>query len=232
MKCFFGNRSVYTRTKYKEKTVKKIFITVLLVSLAIFLSMGCVTKQVLRTKYDYRSYNEQIISFYLNPRGDEVIFIGNQYHYIFNRETKAFIELLKNRDILKLEHNNLEISTRVDENTLVYSDIVVRFIDRSLTQKQKSWFQTHSYRQIRGKKTVYIKDYHIAGNRYLSNPNVNAKVERLKHVLEIKIDEAHIKSGDTLRKIVMTPLAVVGDAVLIGGVVVLSPIFLLMNAIN
>ena len=203
----------------------------LLVGLAIFLSMGCVTKQVLRTQYDYSSYNEQIISFYLNPKGNEVVFIGKKYHYIFNRDTKAFIELLKNRDVLNLEQKNLEISTRVDENTLISSDIVVRIRDRGLTKKQKSLLQVH-FTQSRGKETFYVRDYHISGNRYLSNPNVNAKVERLKHTLEVKIDEAHIKSGDTLRKIAMTPLAVAGDAVLIAGVVVLSPIFLLMNIAN
>ena len=204
----------------------------LLVGLAIFLSMGCVTKQVLKTKYDYSSYNEQIISFYLNPKGDEIVFIGKEYHYIFNRDTKAFIELLKNRDILKLEQKNLEINTRVEENTLVRSDIVVRFMERDLTQKQKLWLQAN-FMQIRGRGEIsYVKDYHIRGNRYLSNPNVNAKVEKLKHTLEVKIDEAHKKSGDTLRKIAMTPLAVAGDAVLIAGVVVLSPIFLLMNIAN
>ena len=205
----------------------------LLIGLAIFLSMGCVTKQVLKTQYDHNSYNEQIISFYLNPKGDEVAFIGKKYHYIFNKDTNEFIDLLKNRDALKLEQSNLKINTRVEDNTLVHSDIAVKFIDRGLTQKQKLWFQTHNFMQIRGRReTSYVKDYHISGNRYLSNPKVNTKVERLKHTLEVKIYESYKKSGDTIRKIVMTPLAVAGDTVLIAGAVVLVPIYMLINAIN
>ena len=221
--------------------MKKIFMTVLFIGLAIFLSMGCITKDVLRTQYDYSSYKEQIISFYLNPKGDEVAFIGKKYHYIFNKGTKEFIELLKNREALELEQSNLKINTRVEDNTLVHSDIAVRFIDRGLTQKQRLWFQTHKFMQIRGRKeTSYVKNYHIIGNRYLSNPNVNAKVERLKHTLEVEIVEMHVKSGDTIRKIVMTPIAVAGDTILIaggtvlavGGAVLLLPVAILSNAVK
>ena len=200
----------------------------LFVGLAIFLSMGCITKQVLRTKHDYTSYKEQIISFYLNPKGDEVAFIGKKYHYIFNKGTNEFIELLKNRDALKLEQSNLKINTRVEDKTLVHSDITVMFIDRGLTQKQRLWFQTHNFMQIRGRKeTSYVKSYHISGDRYLSSSDVNAKVEKLKHTLEIEIAEMQVKSGDTIRKIVMTPIAVVGDTILIAGAIVLAPIYLL-----
>ncbi len=210
--------------------MKKIFITVLFVGLAIFSSMGCITKSVLKTEYDYSSYKEQIISFYLNPKGDEVAFIGKKYHYIFNKGTNEFIELLKNRDALKLEQSNLKINTRVEDNTLVHSDIAVRFVDRGLTQKQRIWFQTHNFMQIRGRKeTSYVKSYHISGDRYLSSSDVNAKVEKLKHTLEVEIAEMHVKSGDTIRKIVMTPIAVAGDTLLMAGAIVLTPIYLLMN---
>ena len=150
--------------------------------------------------------------------------------YIFNKDTNEFIDLLKNRDALKLEHSNLKIATRVRDNTLVYSDILVKFRDRDLTQKQKLWVHTHKFMQIQVKKeTSYVKRYHISGNRYLSNSNVNTKVEKLKHILEVEIGDFHVKSGDTLRKIVMTPLAVAGDTILMAGAIVLTPIYLLMN---
>ena len=84
--------------------------------------------------------------------------------------------------------------------------------------------------QVRGRReTSYVKSYHISGNRYLSNQNVNAKVERLKHTLEVEIAEMRVKSGDTIRKIVMTPIAVAGDTLLMAGAIVLTPIYLLMN---
>ena len=171
--------------------MKQLFIVVLFVGLGIFLSMGCVEKHTFDApNYKYHHYKEQIISFYLNSKGDEITFIGKQYHYNFNKNTKEFIEFFKNRDFLKLKQKNLsKIGTTIYEKNRVHSNFLAIFTNENLTEIQISWLMSHHYIKGRGSNPSYIKVYHIEGKRYLSNSNVNIKVKKLKHIIDLDIKE-------------------------------------------
>lgn len=210
--------------------MKKLFTMVLIIGVGIFLSMGCVTKSVLQSEHAYYPYKERIISFYINPKGNEVVFIGQKYHYIFNNDTPKFIDMLRNKEFLNLQQNNLEIRTRIHGENLerVYSDITVKISKIGLTPQQNSWLTSRRYTNIYFPEALYVNNYRIGGKRYLSNPQVNQSVKKLNQPIDLEIEESHIAKGDTLRKIAMTPLAVGADAVLVVGAVILSPVFLFM----
>ncbi len=172
--------------------MKKIFISITALAIIIFLSLGCAEKYTFDApNYKYHTYKEQISSFYLNnQRGDEITFIGKQYYYVFNQNTKEFIDFFKNRDFLKLKQKNLsKIKIIVDEKNGVHSNFLAMFDNESLTEVQKSWINSHHYIKGRGPNSTYIKVYHINGKRYRDTPKENIKVERLKSLIHLDIEE-------------------------------------------
>ena len=226
--------------------MKKIFVTVLLVGLAIFLSMGCVTKQVWTDKTEGVPYQERIISFYNNKEEGKIIFIGEKYHYIFDKGTKEFSEFLEAKKRLKLKENHRGIyaSTSRRESEKVDVNFDFEFKKNNITQEQEKWLEGHNARFIRRPRAVkdgtdiyepdkmeidgYGLNYHLSGKRYQATTQVNDHVVRLKNPINIEVVEFKVTDKkSTLYKVAMTPLSVTADAGLIiigaGAAIIYAP---------
>ena len=228
--------------------MKKLFIGITFIALLIFSSVGCVTKQIWKDKRIYNPYDEQIVAFYLNPKGDEVVFVGEKYHYIFNENTQAFIALLKARKFLGLNQTDLAISATIDikDNRKISSRVFLHFNREALSPKQTHWFKAHNIKNTpyygkepNPERFVYSQSYAIKGIRYKAKSEVNKQVLQLTSPLEISIDEPYIDKKSTLYKIAMTPLSVTADAGLVvlgigvGAVaLVASPFVLIYDSIK
>ncbi len=81
--------------------MKKTFLLITIITITIFSSIGCITKQVWRNNTKSHPYKETIMAFYANPKSSELAFIGEKYHYIFQEKTEAFTKLLNNKEFLK-----------------------------------------------------------------------------------------------------------------------------------
>jgi len=214
--------------------VKKIFITVLLVGLAIFLSMGCITKQVWTDKVRGVPYQERILSFYNNKDEGKIIFIGEKYHYIFDKGTKEFTTFLEAKKGLKLKENHLGIyaTTNRRDREKVEVSLNFEFKKNNLTQEQQSWLEGHNARFIRRPKIIkdrpviyrpeqmeidgYVLNYHLLGKRYQATAEVNNHVVKLKNPINIEVVEFKVTDKkSTLYKVAMTPLSVTADAGLV-----------------
>jgi len=236
--------------------VKKIFITVLLVGLAIFLSMGCITKQVWTDKVRGVPYQERILSFYNNKDEGKIIFIGEKYHYIFDKGTKEFTTFLEAKKGLKLKENHLGIyaTTNRRDREKVEVSLNFEFKKSNLTQEQQSWLEGHNARFIRRplprkdgddydipviyapeqmEIDGYVLNYHLLGKRYQATAEVNNHVVKLKNPINIEVVEFKVTDKkSTLYKVAMTPLSVTADAGLIiigAGVAIIYAPFALAN---
>jgi hypothetical protein len=205
-----------------------------------FSSIGCVTKAVWEDKHTSTPYNETILAFYTDAKTNNIAFIGEKFHYIFDKQTKEFIELLKNKDFLNLKKENLRINASVSQSD-IQTDISVTFDLDKINKKQNLWLTSHNYREVMipppphsqiGVK-VYMKHYHINGKRYLVDSKVNAVAYRLKRAIGIRIMEHKVEKGNLAKKIALTPLSVtadaVGSAIVLAGAVVLLPVGLLAS---
>ena len=225
------------------KNYKKWFWVLVLATMVWFSSFGCVTKAVWEDKHTATPYSETILAFYTNSKSKDIAFVGDKFHYIFNKNTKGFIELLKDKDLIKLQKENLQISASVGQPTSsdIYTNINVQFDISKLNNIQKSWFISHKYREVmippppHGKAgvKVYMRIYSMNGKRYLVNPKVNAVAYRLKRAIGIRIMEHKTKKGNFAKKIALTPLSVTADAVgsviVLAGAVVLVPVGLIAS---
>jgi len=225
------------------KNYKKWFLASILVTMAWFSSFGCVTKAVWEDKHTTIPYNETILAFYINDKSSDIAFVGEKFHYIFNRETKGFIELLKDKDLINLQKENLQIDASVGQPTSsdIFTNITVRVDITKLNSKQKSWFISHNYKEVKipphpNRQTgvkVYMRHYGMNGKRYLVNSKVNAVAYRLKRAIGIRIMEYKTQKGNLAKKIALTPLSVTADAVgsviVLAGAVVLIPVGLIAS---
>jgi hypothetical protein len=208
--------------------LKKVFLSISVIVIGIFLSLGCVTKQVWTENHKAFPYNETIISFYSNTEKKEIIFIGKKYHYIFNKHTKNFIALLKQKELLKLIDRKLSVDANLypRDNGEVSAHIEFEFKKSKINKAQKEWLI--KYAQDNGE--IYRVFFNIKGTRYYAKSEVNSQVLKLQKPIPLSINEYKIEKKSTLYKVAMTPLSVTADAVLVvvgvGAAIIYSPFIL------
>ena len=216
--------------------MKKIFIAITLLSMVIFLSLGCVTKQVWKEKHKPFPYSETIISFYSNVEKEEVLFIGEKYHYIFNKNTQDFIRILKQKQFLNLIDRKLNVDANLYplDNGKVSAHIEIEFKKNELNQAQKDWFLKYAEnnggrysRLIQDNEDIYNVLFNIKGTRYQAKAEVNAQVVKLQNPIPLSIVDYKVEKKSTLYKVAMTPLSVTADATLVvvgvGAAIVYAP---------
>ena len=208
------------------------------------------TKQVWRDRTKSNPYSETIVAFYINHQKKEIAFIGEKYHYIFNKKTEPFSQLLKQRVFLNLAKKNLHIDSYINykDNRIINSSINVNFLASELSSKQKKWLESHQFHKRKLPLSVYLhprssnwegskmvevyqyNNYNIKGIRYQADLKVNQKALKLKEPIILKIQDWKIEEKNTLYKIAMTPLSLTGDAlsgvILLGAGIIMSPVWL------
>ncbi len=219
--------------------MKKLFFTLLPILLAIFLSMGCITKNLWRDKVKAKPYKEHIISFYGNKKEGRIVFIGEKYHYIFNKGTKELIELLdRKRDLnLKEEFRAIRATISEDNRDIVKVNITFQFKKEDLTKEQEKFILDNKNMMFIGgggkdnnetELYGYLLSYNLLGQRYRATAKVNSQVVKLKNPIDIEILGFEVvNKKSTLYKVAMTPITVVADATLIvvgaGVAIIISP---------
>ena len=227
--------------RFGMKSYKYLFQLFVVVTVTWFSSMGCVTKDLWSSGGStHGSYNDEIISFYLSPQKNTVVFISDDYHYIFEENTESFISFLQERDSLNLQKENLTIqpTLHLSQNNQTYVNIHVAFNGDMITVAQKKILEQHGFtkgytpphiggdtRQSRNNFPNilhYMKNYTIKGRRYLANSEVNMVANRLKQPIFLKFHTYKDKGNVTAEKVLMTPLTVAADAglILAGAIVV------------
>ena len=205
-------------------------------AMGIFLSFGCVTKAVWKDKHKASPYDETIISFYSNAEKEEVLFIGEKYHYIFNKHTKDFMALLKQKELLKLIDRELSVDANLypRDNGKVSAHIEFEFKKSELNKAQKEWLIKYAQnngreysRPMHDTEEIYRVFFNIKGTRYYAKSEVNSQVVKLQRPIPLRIVEYKIEKKSTLYKVAMTPLSVTADAALVvvgvGALIVYSP---------
>ena len=238
------------------KNIKVWFTGFVLITMVWFSSMGCVTKQVWTDKTRAEPYQERIISFYANQEKEEVLFIGEKYHYIFNKGTKEFMPLLSAKELLNLSDKNINVYASLghQDNRKANAHVMIHMKKSVLNNQQISWLEKHNFSLIQADSNygtmhvyhpneqiinvdIYTKEYRLKGTRYIANKEVNQQVVKLKNPLEIEVIEFYkVDEKSTLYKVAMTPLSVTADAGLIvigaGAAIVYAPFALTYMAID
>jgi len=243
--------------------MKKLFLATLAVTIVIFSSIGCMARAPLETTQEVwsntqdsvnTSYTDTIVSFYSDKKGEKLVFLGEKYHYLFNQNAKEFSELLKAKEFLNLQQKNFQVEASLDsnDNRKVNLNMSAILPLSELNQQQKEWLAQHNFslrsnrvyvgqepdplyasRPVYRDQTVYLKSFFMKGTRYIANAEINKKSIKLKQARRLNVTGYKYQDKSLLKKIAMTPLALVGDAAsdifVVGVNILLLPLFIIIK---
>jgi len=241
--------------------MKKLFLATLAVSIVVFSSLGCMQRAPFETTQEVwndskdsvnTSYTDVIVAFYSDKKGEKLVFLGEKYHYLFDQGATGFSELLKAKKFLHLQQKNFQVEASLDpkDNRKVNLHVSAILPLSELNEKQKAWLAQHNFalrnnrlyvgqepdplyvsRPVYRNQTVYLKRFSMNGTRYIANAEINKKSIKLTQARRLNVIGYKYQDKSMIKKIVMTPLALVGDAasdiVVVGVNILLSPLLIL-----
>lgn len=191
-------------------------------ALAIFISMGCMTSAVLHNKeYKNSQYKENIEAFLISQDGKKMVFISDKYHYILNTDQQLAL-LLAHKDEDGVRFLIDKGSYRVSDNraTARFSATIDPIKNPALAEL----FGYAKWKTRSNAKDMWLS-FNLYGERYLASKTINSVVTPMVYPVEITINESQSTTtiGGTVKKIALTPIALVGDVLMIGGVIIILP---------
>lgn len=210
--------------------MQKTFLVILSIAVISFMSMGCMTASVWEDPSKIsNTYNERINAFMMNPQNDSVIFLGEKYHYIFEKNEQLSF-LLKHRN-----NEALTFSIKNGSYNVVGSNVTAKFhiyINQNTADKNLlDWW----YANKKGTDVVGT-EISLYGTRYIANEIVNFSAENFSQKIDIKVITRLPSKSNTASKILITPLAVAADGAIIivavGATIVLMPILIVVQAVK
>jgi len=242
--------------------MKKLFLATLAVTIVIFSSIGCMARAPLEMTQEVwsdtkdsvnTSYTDVIVSFYSDKTGEKLVFLGQKYHYVFDQGAQEFSELLKMKEFLNLQQKNFQVAASLDseDNRKVDLRITALLPSKELNPDQKEWLAQHNFlldnnrvyvgqepdpryasRPVYKDQTVYLNSFFMKGTRYIADAEINKKSIKLTQARRLNVAGYKYQDKSLIKKIAMTPLALVGDAaldiVVVGVNILLSPLLLFL----
>lgn len=177
---------------------------------AIFFNFtGCGLKK----SFGVNAYSDNITAIYFNDKKGKVAFIGEKNHYLFHIDTKKLTEVLRVKELLKIQIDNMDFYTQLSGTpSSVKSRITIKFDKENLSQKQISWITSHGFHELVPKdnstaKGSYSSVINMKGFRYKAQKDINQKVSKLTQPIPLKVLTFKINNLERLEK---TPLKLYG----------------------
>lgn len=203
--------------------MKKTFWVALVIAVVSFMSMGCMTSQLWKDKITYTPYSETIDAFLLNPKSDETVFLGNQYHYIFDANPQ-FGYLLKHRENPAVTFNVSEGARFQAENDTVSAHFSATIDSKMIDPELQKWINDNHF-SLNPKTKVYTIPISLKGKRYFSDRYVNQRAQQLSKEVYITVQEIKKEGSPVVVKILGTPITVAADGVMfVVGMAIFIPV--------
>lgn len=199
--------------------MKKLISLCLLI---VFVFNGCVTKSVWKPEETIEK-KEVIKQFLVSENKKTIVFLGENYHFIFgsdnmnDRDYKFMIKLLnlskQDRKLLRID----ELHTKIHiENNGEMKCFTVIKIDSKELNKEKIYFFRKLGFYYSKRKNVLRAHLNLNGKVYKTNEKFNKYVKGLSKEYNLKLLVKKDKENgySTLEKIALTPLTLTGDILL------------------
>ena len=203
-----------------KKILSLCFVAVLVLS-------SCT--QTTKGAWEKPFYTDEITQFLISEDAKKVVFVGDEYHYIF-ATTQPLIDVLtwKERKSLKASFPD---KFKLNGNNEIVGKIVIRS-DFSTDKKKNTWLEEHGFKRLTNPYyDMYILPIDISGERFLSNGVEIKQGSNLNQTYKVKI-ETDRTLASTLSSIALTPIAVTFDGVATIGLASLFVVAIPFVAIN
>ena len=191
-------------------------ILVLFAALSFLIFTGACFTPALHSGKPTKSYQEKVETFLMSEDKEQLIVIGEKYHYIFptNDVLKFITQWPDKKQQVKASFSTFRV--QLDQSLAGSYTLFIRD-SRKLSPEAKQLLISKGFFDNKSSNTLR---YHggLAGKRYLANEVRVPETLKLNKQYTIQIIENDtVSAGEVAKRIALTPLAVAADGLLILG---------------
>jgi len=184
-----------------------------LIAILIISNLSSCTMKI----WEKTQYEENLKNLYITKDGKKIVIVGKKYHYVFDDESGELIKLLSWKSRSKLEIENYDF--RISEVNKISGSITLKTKtpkerNNILNKNEKSFLKKLGFFNSSSFEVIFKKKIDIFGNRYSPKSIENFDVAtalNTEHKLNIEVADY----ADKTKKIILTPVAIVGDGLMI-----------------
>ena len=184
-----------------------------LIAILIISNLSSCTMKI----WEKTQYEENLKNLYITKDGKKIVILGKKYHYVFDDESGELIKLLSWKSRSKLEIENYDF--RISEINKISGSITLKTKtpkerNNILNKNEKSFLKKLGFVNSSSFEVIFKKKIDIFGNRYSPKSIENFDVAtalNTEHKLNIEVADY----ADKTKKIILTPVAIVGDGLMI-----------------
>lgn len=188
----------------------------LLIFLLILTTSCTITKSLWN-----RGYVETFRQFLVDSVGQKIVFLGTNYHYIFNDDSRIILELLNSKSRSSLFINTKKTRIRLNRKNQIRANISVEVIDNKfINHEEYHTLESLGFRNnAEGNLAISLE---LQGMRYSAENWRGKNLGSLDRTYVIKIQHDNTLFG-AIAKAALTPITVTADAFLLIGKTALFP---------
>lgn len=199
--------------------MKKLLSSLILIAF-LFTTLTSCKKTITQKIWNDNFFNEIFYNFLISQDGQFIVFLNNQYHYVFNDHTGQIKKLIlwkKSHDIL---HINLdETLLNLDEQNNLEGEVVVDADLENLNVVDINTLKSIGFYLNGNKMSVNFK---VFGKRYQASSYIAQRTSRLSAPYNVRVFYK-IQPHQKILKASLTPITLVLDTLMISGKVLSFP---------
>ena len=199
--------------------MKKLFTSLIIIACLVATLTSC-QKTITQKIWNDNFFNEIFYNFLISQDGQFIVFLNNQYHYVFSDHTGQIKKLIlwkKSHDAL---HINLdETVLNLDEQNNLEGEVVVDADLEKLNQIDINTLKSIGFYLNGNKMSVNFK---VFGKRYQASSYIAKRTSRLSAPYNVRVFYK-IQPRQKILKASLTPITLVLDTLMISGKVLSFP---------
>ncbi|MDE2420286.1 MAG: hypothetical protein KGO49_03770 [Gammaproteobacteria bacterium] len=181
---------------------------------------GCLTSELYQLKKE--SFNEKLSGFLITQDQKQVVLVGQRYHYIFPMDN-TIKNTLQWSNRTKLRATNLHFV--ISKNNVINGTFLLKSETNAVLSDSDKIFLLANDFKIRSDGIYYFAGKLSQGTVYESGNFRLPEAQSFKKPYYLNISYDYATTGQTLTKILMTPLAVAGDGIdTVVGAIIAAPL--------
>jgi len=197
-------------------SLKKI---ILIIALPLLLLSSSCENTYTKKLWTDNFYNEVFYYFLISKDGQFVVFLNDEFHYVFNDNSGVIQKLLLWKNSKKLYINTDETFLKIFPNNNLTGKVVIEVDKDSLDFFDLQNLQSLGFVNNKEKFTIEFKVY---GQRYLAKRDVTTYTPRLSSPYNIRI-YSDLTNSQKIAKASLSPLTLMVDVIMISGKILTFP---------
>jgi hypothetical protein len=196
--------------------IKKL---ILIIALPLLLLSSSCENTYTRKLWSDNFYNEVFYYFLISKDGQFVVFLNDEFHYVFNDNSGLIQKLLLWKNSKKLYINTDETILKIFPNNNVSGKVEIDIDKDSINFNDLQNLRMFGFVEMKEKFTIEFK---VFGQRYQAKKDVTTYTPRLSSPYNIRI-YSDLTNGQKIAKASLSPLTLVIDAIMISGRILTFP---------